>query len=404
MSPCSLSTSPSRFLRNYLVFSCLIALVMLGASTYGVAHLHERFVVNLAESNATSLASSIATAQEKTLKRALDNTDFNRQNLKIVDASLRAFLEPYGIVKIKLFSPQRVIVYSTDPSVIGRPSLNNPDLEKALKGGSSSAIQTKDQIHDLTNEERFNVDVVESYVAMRSPAGEVIGAFEIYQDMTQFRDEVHEGVMNFAIGLGLVLLVLVGVTYCYMRSASDQLLDQQKMLEHLATIDPVTNTYNRAEITRKIDAEWERIKRGNPDDNGFGLLMLDLDFFKRVNDSYGHLVGDELLRRVAHRLQGELRQYSDIGRYGGEEFIVILPDVTPEQLRKTGERIIRLVGSEPYVIHGKEITITASGGVSVSRYTDLNIDTVIKRADDNLYRAKAEGRNQVCSDIGPATV
>ena len=398
MTPSSLFSSSTDFLRSYLFTAFLSALVLLGVSSYGVYQLFERYVVNMAESNALSLAVSMVTAEEQVLKRALENTDFNQERLSDVDTALRAFLKPYGILKIKLFSPQGVIVYSTDPRVIGSPSLGNTSLEKALAGGSSSSIQTKDQIHDLTNEERFDVDVVESYVAMRSTAGEVIGAFEIYQDMTRFRAEVESGVLTFAIGLSAILFIVVCASYSFMRTASNKLLVQQKMLQHLATIDPVTGLDNRAEITRKIDAEWERVKRGSPSAKGFGIMMLDLDYFKKVNDTYGHQAGDQLLMHIAHRLQGELRQYSYVGRYGGEEFLMLLPEITHAELKNTAERIIRLLATEPYKIMGNNIKMTASAGIAVSNYSDLNIDQIIKRADDNLYKAKDQGRNCVCAD------
>ena len=398
MTPYSLSSSPTDFLRTYLFTAVLSSLVLLGVSSYGVYQLFERYVVNMAESNALSLAVSIVAAQEKVLEQALDNTDFDQGRLSEVDTALRAFLKPYGILKIKLFSPQGVIVYSTDARVIGSPSLTNLYLGKALAGGSSSSIQTKDQIHDLTNEERFNVDVVESYVAMHSSKGEVIGAFEIYQDMTRFRDELESGVVTFFLGLSVILFLVVCASYSFMRTASHKLRAQQKMLQHLATIDPVTGLDNRAEITRKVDAEWERVKRGDPSAKGFGIMMLDLDHFKAINDTYGHQVGDQLLMHIAHRLQGELRQYSDVGRFGGEEFIILLPDITLAQLKKTAERIIRLLAAEPYKITGNSIKMTASAGVAVSEYNDLNIDVIIKRADDNLYKAKDQGRNRVCAE------
>ena len=398
MTPYSLSSSPSDFLRTYLFTAVLSSLVLLGVSSYGVYQLFERYVVNMAESNALSLAVSIVAAQEKVLEQALDNTDFDQGRLSEVDTALRAFLKPYGILKIKLFSPQGVIVYSTDARVIGSPSLTNLDLDKALAGGSSSSIQTKDQIHDLTNEERFNVDVVESYVAMHSSKGEVIGAFEIYQDMTRFRDELESGVVTFFLGLSVILFFVVCASYSFMRTASHKLRAQQKMLQHLATIDPVTGLDNRAEITRKVDAEWERVKRGDPAAKGFGIMMLDLDHFKAINDTYGHQVGDQLLMHIAHRLQGELRQYSDVGRYGGEEFMILLPDIALAQLKNTAERIIRMLAAEPYKIAGHSIKMTASAGVAVSEYNDLNIDVIIKRADDNLYKAKDQGRNRVCAE------
>ncbi|MGB0205069.1 MAG: GGDEF domain-containing protein [Neptuniibacter sp.] len=312
-----------------------------------------------------------------------------------LDKMIKAFMGPYGIVKVKLFSLDGTVVYSTDMSIIGKNSLGNEHLEVALAGGESSVIQTKNQIRDLAHQDRFDVDVVESYVPMRNQQGQVIGVFEIYQDMTLFREEVTQGVFYFLAELGVILVSVIFATFWFMRKAAVTMVMQQKELGRLATIDTVTNLYNRAEITRRMESEWQRYHRNQADKRTFSLMMLDLDYFKGINDKYGHQVGDELLKQVSARILSEVRAYSDIGRYGGEEFIVLLPETNMNELVKVSDRVLRLVADTPYSVLGHEINVTVSIGIATSNQFDTRLDTVIKRADDNLYKAKAAGRNCV---------
>ena len=395
MSPRNLSSSHRSFLRRFCFIAVLASVLLLIISSYVSFKLYEGYVVRLAESNASNLAAAIVDARSKALNRALDLSllEQDSTHLLVLDKDLRAFVRPYSIVKIKLFEPSGVIVYSTDMGVVGRSSEDNKHLDIALEGGNSSTIQTKEQIHDLTNEERIDVDVVESYVPMRDDANKVIGVFEIYQDMTRFRDEVNSGVVSFVLGLSIILAAVFTLAFCFMKRSAKKMIAQQQKLEQLATIDPVTNIYNRAEITRLMEAEWERFSRVGNADNRFGLMMLDLDYFKKINDNYGHQIGDELLKRVVHRLQGELRIYSQLGRYGGEEFMVLLPNVHLEDLKGIADRVLKLIADKPFEIRKHQISITLSAGLAIAEPSDVNIDAIIKRADDHLYIAKESGRN-----------
>lgn len=394
MSPIILSMSSSVFLKRFCWVAVSAVVLVLVLSSFVTFKLYERYVVGLAESNAVNIASSIVSVHQDKLAEAL-NPSLSPTQLDELDKLIKAFMGPYGIVKVKLFSLDSTVVYSNDMSIIGESSLGNKHLEVALKGGQSSTIQTKNQIRDLTHEDRFDVDVVESYVAMKKPEGKVIGAFEIYQDMTLFRQEVSKGVFYFLIELAVILITVVAAAFWFVRKAAVTMVMQQKELGRLATIDTVTNLYNRAEITRRMTSEWERYQRSPIATNTFGVMMLDLDHFKSINDNYGHQVGDELLRQVSAKLLSEVRAYSEIGRYGGEEFIVLLPGTGISELAGISERVLKLVAEQPYKVLGEDVSLTVSIGIAASNKFDSNLDSVIKRADDNLYKAKAAGRNCV---------
>lgn len=136
-----------------------------------------------------------------------------------------------------------------------------------------------------------------------------------------------------------------------------------------------------------------------PEDGSFGAIMLDIDHFKRVNDTYGHAAGDSVLVEVARRISHCVRAYDMVGRYGGEEFLAIAPASTLENTFKLAERIRSSIGSVPVTTGAGAIHVTASCGVtSGSPRTTLDPQAVVQLADAALYRAKKNGRNR--TEIG----
>jgi len=172
------------------------------------------------------------------------------------------------------------------------------------------------------------------------------------------------------------------------------LMRTNDVLSAIALVDPLTELNNRRafewELPRQIQASRER---GMP----MSLLMLDIDYFKRINDTYGHVVGDRALQLVAARLRHNLRFYDTPFRYGGEEFVILLSDTGAEEVGAIATRICDLVGSQPFSISDTlELTITISAGVSsLQKDDDGRGASLLHRADQNLLRAKARGRNQV---------
>jgi two-component system cell cycle response regulator len=171
---------------------------------------------------------------------------------------------------------------------------------------------------------------------------------------------------------------------------NDELLEAQHALEILARTDALTGVLNRGAIVEELEMEAERASReGRP----LGLGMLDIDHFKLVNDTYGHAAGDEVLREVVQRVLGVMRPYDTFGRFGGEEFLVLVPGSGERELVAVLERIRSAIGSSPIVVDGHELVVTVSlGGATRSRES---ADGLIARADDALYTAKEQGRDRV---------
>lgn len=164
-----------------------------------------------------------------------------------------------------------------------------------------------------------------------------------------------------------------------------------RKLERLSSTDPLTGALNRRSCERLLGAELRRAERyGRP----LSVVLLDIDHFKRINDEHGHAVGDAVLRDVADRVRATIRQNDALVRWGGEEFLVVLPETHAEGARVAAERIRAVVGREPA---GPGVPATLSGGVSTASAGD-DQDSLVQRADEHLYRAKHAGRDRICCE------
>jgi diguanylate cyclase (GGDEF)-like protein len=169
-------------------------------------------------------------------------------------------------------------------------------------------------------------------------------------------------------------------------------------LERLANFDPLTGLYNRQAILGKLHELINRAKRYKED---FSLSMLDIDHFKKVNDRYGHLSGDEVLEKIAALIRRNIRDTDIAGRYGGEEFIIILPQADLSSAMVVAERIRNIIANaEMKDTDGNVFAITVSMGLS-SWEAGEDAHSLISRADEALYKAKENGRNRV--EISPGS-
>ncbi len=182
----------------------------------------------------------------------------------------------------------------------------------------------------------------------------------------------------------------------YLERENLDLLMQHRVLEEISARDSLTGLYNRWFVMEKIESEMNRaLRHGAP----MSLLMLDLDNFKKVNDSFGHAAGAEVLKSVGQVLRESCRVYDVPGRYGGEEFCIVLPETLLGNTQNVAERIRTRLAQTQLAVGGKSISVTASIGVagldSVSNEGIVNAASLIERADRALYAAKHHGRNRV---------
>jgi two-component system cell cycle response regulator len=183
-----------------------------------------------------------------------------------------------------------------------------------------------------------------------------------------------------------------------------ELITAREELREQATKDFLTRIWNRSSILDILDRELER---GRRDKQALGVVLADLDHFKLVNDNYGHFGGDAVLREFVRRMSAATRPYDAVGRYGGEEFLVVLPGCDDAATRKQAERMRAALADESMAFNEEARIVTCSFGATASvPGVDVTAESLIRLADDALYRAKRQGRNRVVfvpsSEIPPA--
>jgi diguanylate cyclase (GGDEF)-like protein len=172
------------------------------------------------------------------------------------------------------------------------------------------------------------------------------------------------------------------------------LLQAREELRERASKDLLTMLPNRSAIAHTLENEISRCHR---DRRTVGIILLDLDHFKKVNDTMGHFAGDAVLRETALRLRSNMRPYDQVGRYGGEEFLVVLPNCDLEQAANQAERMRHRLHATGMLVDGRELQVSASFGVTISDGSERSPDVFVRVADEALYRAKANGRNRIWS-------
>jgi diguanylate cyclase (GGDEF)-like protein len=173
------------------------------------------------------------------------------------------------------------------------------------------------------------------------------------------------------------------------------LIQAHDALKFEAAHDPLTTVWNRGAIMGFLIGELERSRRSN---GSLGVIMADIDHFKKINDTYGHLVGDAVLKEASRRLNTTLRSYDSVGRYGGEEFLIIVPGCDPLNLMVAAERLRHCIADRPMETSAGPVPVTLSLGAVAAQTNEresIDAEALLRAADEALYAAKANGRNRV---------
>lgn len=267
--------------------------------------------------------------------------------------------------------------------------------------------QAKSIVSDLNNYELLSdILVLESKIYKESNdikkySSSIEEYIEFYKRVTRLEIESNKMQVSkqmiikysFLIGFLVILNIAFVVYYRYRTKTVDhiKLIKANKQLEELSRKDPLTSISNRRDILEKINYETLRFERNKKE---FSLVMGDIDNFKSVNDNHGHECGDYILKALVNTIISGLRKQDIVGRWGGEEFILLLPETNLTGGEIAAEKIRKIIDQNEFIYNNKVIPISITFGVS-EYSSGKNIDSCIKEADSALYKGKSKGKNRV---------
>lgn len=224
--------------------------------------------------------------------------------------------------------------------------------------------------------------------------GDVRGGISISFDIEDIENKLESNIIVITL-LGLVCItILLVIIYFFTLKLMKRISEARERIETMAITDELTGLFNRRHVMVRFAEEFARSKRVGGD---LCCIMVDIDNFKVINDEYGHLAGDEILREVSKLIKNTTRKYDIVGRYGGEEFLIVLPDTNLENAGNLAERMRMNVKENWNEKRGLTVvkSVTISLGVTYMIGKDATIDDILKRADESLYQAKASGKDTV---------
>jgi len=318
--------------------------------------------------------------------RTVDGRVFTLRNPALMTREISEYAEKEGLFKFHITSLRLINPH------------NKPDEfeEKALRQFETGAVKELSRT-ELVNKRRYfrymaplyiEQDCLQCHKHQNYAIGEVRGGISISLDIEKLQSKISYNTITIVVFGIITTLLLLGLIYFFMSRLIKKLEEARQTIEKIAITDQLTEVFNRRHIMSRFEEEFEKFKRLK---KKVSCIMADIDNFKAVNDSYGHLAGDQVLKAISHRIRNTVRAYDILGRYGGEEFLIIMPDTSVEDARELAERIRTRVKEETV----NNATITLSLGVVCVEESDRSVDDIIRRADQNLYKAKKDGKDRV---------
>lgn len=250
------------------------------------------------------------------------------------------------------------------------------------------------------NTSAFNVqlewqDQYTIFQPLQDVSGRVVGTMVMYIDTSKITEQVRNSVIIGSAVVIVAAIALILFFYWFVGRIGERMARNELQLQQMATQDGLTGLFNRREFNLTLEDSIARQKRyGEP----VSLLMIDIDYFKRVNDTYGHQAGDTVLVELARRLKDQARAIDRVCRYGGEEFVILLPETDSAVASIFAQRLCDVMANEPWDLgNGTKISITVSIGVASCPDHAETSQALVAAADKALYAAKEAGRNRVYS-------
>jgi len=358
----------------------------------------------------------------------LNNIGIAYQNLDVPDKALEYLLEslkmteeiedPYGYCNTYI---NIGILYLKTNSVEDSKKYLESGLELAIKQEFSDLVMTAyDSLHknyEMQGDYQNSLKYFKLYTnesgkvfnqANRELINEIQGRYENEkQQIKRNKSQVAKQITLrnlFMLVLVALLMIFFAISSRYrnknvlnkeLQVKNEQLRIVNSKLEEVARTDPLTMLSNRRDMLEKIEYETSRFNRSK---KPFVIIISDIDFFKLINDKYGHDGGDYVLVNLSRMFRKTMRKQDIIGRWGGEEFIFLLPETDLLGGRKLAEKLRLIIENHPFMYNGNQMNVTMTFGVSVYASGTKSIDQVINRADEHLYKGKRKGRNCVVTD------
>ena len=289
-------------------------------------------------------------------KLLLDNLN---DGVYFVDSDRKIIFWNKGAERITGFTSFEVIGTHCSDNVLVHVDENGVNFCRAgcpLKAAMLGKNTTEEKVY-LHHKEGYRVPVLVRGIPIYDESGKTVGAVEI------FSENMHNNEMLLRI----------------------------EELQNMVLLDPLTQVGNRRYIEMQLNAKFDEMIRFGWQ---FGVLFLDIDHFKRINDIYGHDIGDKVLKMVAMTLSKNVRSFDIIGRWGGEEFIILIANIDYEQLFSIANKLRILVEQSSLFIENDIIQVTVSAGAVLANIDD-DVDKLLKTSDQLMYQSKSNGRNQV---------
>lgn len=398
-SALKLNEDPRALLRKFVWVGLLCLLVLLLLATYGIYRVYSWRLIDSAHAEAKAICQVLLVKEKKHLLTIGKN---GRARLELASGKqaalkkrLSKYFQPFGVDMVRIWNLQRQIVNRSENSREYAPPPIDHALGKALDGQSISLLGKESDTSIRERNFWGSADQVVSYLPIWGRNKEILGAIEVRRSVENYRREIRQGVACFILFLGSALLALFGCVFLLVKKGANRLAKTRQILRLLATTDSLTGVYNRREILARAEEIFSQRQEENrrKEAVNFGLLMLDFDNFKDINDSFGHPVGDRVLQELAIRIRAALRPYDVVGRVGGEEFLVVLPDSSLQQCKEIAERLCKTVRERPFELDQLQIFGSISIGGATAHPLDRDLQSLLQRADERLYQAKTSGKD-----------
>lgn len=316
---------------------------------------------------------------------SVDGTVYTKRNPALMTREISEYAASEGLFRFHITS-LNPLNPGNSPDLFERQS-----LEKFSKGQKETyVLEVQGEQAQFRYMAPLHVEqaCLPCHAAQGYKVGDIRGGLSVSFDVAQVQQKLRRNTLLIILAGLTAAISLLGLFYFFTRRLIKKVEDARRQIETMAITDGLTGLYNRRHLIERSDQEFKRAQRLK---KNLSCIMIDIDHFKSVNDEHGHLAGDRVLSEVASRLRASLRAYDIIGRYGGEEFLIILPDAGIQNAAHLAERL-RLTIKETSIA---DIPVSISLGVTCMADRDGSVDDLIRRSDECLYRAKKNGRDRI---------